>query len=155
MTSVTHIMLSVVVVVVRNCPSTHSTLLAFSLRENVSTKNSCGSTLQVQCCFTTTEAIRTIRDGEPRTATSTFTQLLSSVLQCCFTSTEIVRTVRERETGTATSTSTQLLSFENIACEANNVALVLYMYDSMYFGVGKRLHTLPAHPILDELQGFS
>ena len=34
--------------------------------------------VQVQCCFT--ETIRTIRDGEPRTATSTFTQLLSSVL---------------------------------------------------------------------------
>ena len=30
------------------------------------------------CCFTSTETIRTIRDGEPRTATSTFTQLLSS-----------------------------------------------------------------------------
>ena len=34
--------------------------------------------VQVQCCFTSTETIRTIRDGEPRTATSTFTQLLSS-----------------------------------------------------------------------------
>ena len=32
----------------------------------------------VQCCFTSTETIRTIRDGEPRTATSTFTQLLTS-----------------------------------------------------------------------------
>ena len=32
----------------------------------------------VQCCFPSTETIRTIRDGEPRTATSTFTQLLSS-----------------------------------------------------------------------------
>ena len=28
------------------------------------------------CCFTSTETVRTIRDGEPRTATSTFTQLL-------------------------------------------------------------------------------
>ena len=27
----------------------------------------------VQCCFTSTETIRTIRDGEPRTATSIFT----------------------------------------------------------------------------------
>ena len=34
--------------------------------------------VQVQCCFTSTETIRTIRDGEPRSATSTFTQLLSS-----------------------------------------------------------------------------
>ena len=35
----------------------------------------------VQCCFTSTETIRLIRDGESRTATSTFTQLLSSVLK--------------------------------------------------------------------------
>ena len=32
----------------------------------------------VQCCFTSTEIVRTIRDGEPGTATSTFTQFLSS-----------------------------------------------------------------------------
>ena len=31
------------------------------------------------CSFTPTETVRLIRDGEPRTATSTFTQLLSSV----------------------------------------------------------------------------
>ena len=36
------------------------------------------SAVQVQCCFTSTETMRLIRDGEPRTATSTFTQLLSS-----------------------------------------------------------------------------
>ena len=34
--------------------------------------------VQVQCCFTSTETVPTIRDGEPRTATSTFTQLLNS-----------------------------------------------------------------------------
>ena len=34
--------------------------------------------IQAQCCFTSTGTIRTIRDGVPRTATSTFTQLLSS-----------------------------------------------------------------------------
>ena len=34
--------------------------------------------VQVQCCFTSTETVRTIRDGEPRTSTSTFTQRLSS-----------------------------------------------------------------------------
>ena len=34
--------------------------------------------VQIQRCFTPTETIMTIRDGEPRTATSTFTQLLSS-----------------------------------------------------------------------------
>ena len=32
-----------------------------------------------QCCFTSTETIRTIRDGEPRTATSIFTQLLGGM----------------------------------------------------------------------------
>ena len=32
----------------------------------------------VQCCFTATETVLTVRDGEPRTSTSTFTQLLSS-----------------------------------------------------------------------------
>ena len=34
---------------------------------------------RLQCCFTSTETIRTVRDGEPRTSTSSFTQLLSSV----------------------------------------------------------------------------
>ena len=34
--------------------------------------------VQVQGCFTATETTRTIRAGEPRTATSTFIQLLSS-----------------------------------------------------------------------------
>ena len=34
----------------------------------------------VQRCFTSTETVQTVRDEEPRTATSTFTQLLSSVL---------------------------------------------------------------------------
>ena len=33
---------------------------------------------QDECCFTSTETIRTIKDGMPRTVTSTFTQLLSS-----------------------------------------------------------------------------
>ena len=32
----------------------------------------------VHCCFTSTETTRTNRDGEPRTATSTFTQPLRS-----------------------------------------------------------------------------
>ena len=42
----------------------------------------------VQYCFTSTETIWTNRDGEPRTATSTFTQVLNSVY--CFTSTETI-----------------------------------------------------------------
>ena len=41
--------------------------------------------LQVQRCFTSTETVlRTIRDGEPGTAASTFTQLLSSELRARF-----------------------------------------------------------------------
>ena len=37
------------------------------------------NTCTVQCCFTSTETARTVRDREPRTATSTFTtQLLTS-----------------------------------------------------------------------------
>ena len=39
--------------------------------------------------------VRTIRDGEPRTATSTFTQLLSLFVPVCFTSTETIRTIRD------------------------------------------------------------
>ena len=37
-------------------------------------------TFFLKCCFTSTETMRTIRDGEPRAATSTFTQLLRSDL---------------------------------------------------------------------------
>ena len=33
----------------------------------------------IQCCFTSTETMRLIRDGETRTAISTLTQLMSSV----------------------------------------------------------------------------
>ena len=36
----------------------------------------------VQCCFTSTETVRTVRDGETRTSTSTFTQPLSPVSDC-------------------------------------------------------------------------
>ena len=67
----------------------------------------------VQCCFTSTETIRTIRDEDPRASTSTFTQLWTTshsftllyvhvteaaygllgtgdclLFSCCFTSTE-------------------------------------------------------------------
>ena len=63
----------------------------------------------LQCCFTSTETIKTIRNGVPRMATSTFTQLRSSVLQCCFTSTETIKTIRNGEPRTSTSTFSQLL----------------------------------------------
>ena len=39
--------------------------------------------LSVQCCFTSTEALGTIRDGEPRAATWALTQLLSSDALVC------------------------------------------------------------------------
>ena len=39
---------------------------------------------QVQCCFTSTETMRSVRDGEPRTAILTFTQLLSSDFSVMF-----------------------------------------------------------------------
>ena len=45
--------------------------------------------VHVQCCFTSTETVRTVRtvsDVEPRTSTSTFTQLLNSYVtskKCC------------------------------------------------------------------------
>ena len=51
-----------------------------------------------QCCFTSTDTVRTIRDGEPST---TFTQLLSS--EPTFSS---VLTIRNGEPRTATSTFT-------------------------------------------------
>ena len=52
-------------------------------RERVLCEFQCGwehlafSFVQVQHCFTSTETVGIIRDWEPRTATSTFTQLLS------------------------------------------------------------------------------
>ena len=48
------------------------------------------SSVVLQCCFTSTETIRTVKDREPRMAASTFTQLLRSIVQCCFTSTETI-----------------------------------------------------------------
>ena len=40
----------------------------------------CPGYVQVQCCCTSTETIRLTKDGKPRRATWTFTQLLSSAL---------------------------------------------------------------------------
>ena len=70
-------------------------------------QSGCGDKLTtVHCCFTSTETVRTVRDGEPRTATTTdFTQLLSSDLngtvskhhQWCLTSTETIRFIRDGE----------------------------------------------------------
>ena len=91
--------------------------------------------VQVQCCFTSTETVRTVRDGETRTATSDFAQLLNCELvsivqvqyelvsvvqvqyerlvlvvqvQCCFTSTETVLVpIRSGKPRKATSTFTK------------------------------------------------
>jgi len=55
-------------------------------------------------------------DEEPRTATSTSTQLLSFD---SFVSTEtIIKTVRDGESGTATWTFTQLLSSDSFVCRS-------------------------------------
>ena len=84
---------------------------------------------EFQCCFSSTETIRIIRDGEPRTSTSTFTQLLNSPptmvqVQCCFTPTETVRAIMDGEPRTSTSTFTQLLS-SNLGCSSS---VLLYVH---------------------------
>ena len=60
----------------------------------------------VQCCFTSTETVGTIRDREPRTATSTLTQLLSSDDSYIHSSLllNVHRNRRDGEPRTATST---------------------------------------------------
>ena len=55
-----------------------------------------------QCCFTSTETIRLIGDGEARTATSTFTQPLSSDVESSSSVSDYVHTVRDGEPRTAT-----------------------------------------------------
>ena len=57
--------------------------------------------LLLQCCFTSTETISTIRDGEPRTATSAFTQLcddfiITVTLTQCYTLSKITSSQRCR-----------------------------------------------------------
>ena len=73
-----------------------------------------------------TETISFIRDGEPRTVTSTFTQLLNSeefeFNVARFTSTETIQTIRDGEPRTVTSTFTQLLN------SGDGVPLVELMY---------------------------
>ena len=67
----------------------------------------------VQCCFKSTETTRTVRDGEPRTATSTFTQLQSSIQSPFFSGAlyprATIRTIRDRESRTGTYFSSVLL----------------------------------------------
>ena len=54
------------------------TLQELYRKEEKEEKENGPHTVQVQCCFTSRESLRTIRDGEPKTATSTSTQLLGS-----------------------------------------------------------------------------
>ena len=53
--------------------------------------------LQIQCCFTSTETVWAIRDGEPRTATPTFTQLLSSELCYSYLTAHIAHSERRQD----------------------------------------------------------
>ena len=103
----------------KRCPKSNSrgtTLQQNKLSSSTSLLLVSPGLCSVQCCFTSTETIRLVRDGEPRTATSTVTRLLSfdvwCSVQCCFTSTETIRLIRDGEPRTATSTFTRLLSFE-------------------------------------------
>ena len=74
-----------------------------------------------------TETVRTIRDGEPRTSASFFTQLPSSNICGCFAvswyflSTEAIKLIRDGEPRTSTSTFTQLMSSE--MCGSFSVSL--------------------------------
>ena len=88
----------------------------------------------VEYCFTSTDTVRTVRDGEPMTSTSTFTQLLSSEMNTfnrsvlLYASTETVPTVRDGEPRTATSTFTQPLG-----SEMNTFAHLWFMVPSLCF----------------------
>ena len=82
--------------------------------------------------FYPSESIRTIRDREPRTSTSTCTQLLRSEsifarVWCWFTSAETVGIIRNREPRTSTSTFTQLLSSE-MECDTFGWRVALHIH---------------------------
>ena len=67
-----------------------------------------------ECCFTSTEIVRTIRDGEPRTATSTFTasELCLKFNVALHPQRPYIGTIMDGKPRAATSTFTQLLSSE-------------------------------------------
>ena len=64
--------------------------------------------VQVHCCFTSTETVRTIRGVYLNFHTALSSETFR--VQCCFTSTENIRTIRYWKPRTVTSTFTQLLS---------------------------------------------
>ena len=68
--------------------------------------------VQVLCCFTSTETTKTVRDVEPWTATSTFTQRLNSLtaLFCFFCSVALCPQRPHGLLGTSTRTSTSTLT---------------------------------------------
>ena len=62
----------------RGCSNNRATAASILRAEHL---QNCHVQLQVQCCFTSTETVifkGLLKDGEPMTATSTLTQLLSS-----------------------------------------------------------------------------
>ena len=71
-------------------------------------------TLLLQCCFTSTETVRTLRTKSPVRppwhSHSSWALSERVQVQCCFTSTETVRTIRDREPRTSTSNFSRLLS---------------------------------------------
>ena len=56
-------------------------------KQSYQKKNKAPFKVQVQCCFTSTETIRTIRDGQPATATLTWLSHSSWALQSTLTHT--------------------------------------------------------------------
>ena len=76
----------------------------------------------VQCCFTSTETIRLIRDGLLRTATSTFTQLMSSSSMLLYAHRN-QRLIMDGLPRTATSTFTDTAPGELCSCGYNMTAL--------------------------------
>ena len=91
------------------------------------------SSVHVQCCFTSTDTIRSIRDGESRTATSTFTQLpgsedcLSSIF--LYVHRDHKDYYRDVEPRTATSTSTLLLSSVHVQCCFTSTETIMTIMD--------------------------
>ena len=63
--------------------------------DGYSVAHQCRFTSTVHCCFTSTETVRIIRDGEPRAAISTFSRLLSAPVPStvCFVHQSAVRSI--------------------------------------------------------------
>ena len=66
--------------------------------------------------FTSSETVRTIRDGHLDFHSARALSTFHIEVQCCFTSTETIRTFREWVPRMATPTFTQLLSSASVQC---------------------------------------